>query len=248
MSQLIQDTPLIVAGRRFASRLLVGTGKYRDFDETAAAIEASAADVVTFAVRRTNLGQNPDEPNLLDAISPSRYTLLPNTAGCYTATEAVQLALRAHKAMAPNAFSVGWDVAFGERGIYLMEGNLISMVALHIGMRYGYMALVWPDSCLLWAALAQWTLGKPDGPRGDAAALAARLQSGRREAELLLEHATFQAEELTLQLLAAKQRDPEAQGAEVARLPHELELRQGEQFGVRRELAHLDTLAGARLS
>ncbi|MEG3115786.1 thiazole synthase [Salinicola sp. 4072] len=90
MSQLIQDTPLIVAGRRFASRLLVGTGKYRDFDETAAAIEASAADVVTFAVRRTNLGQNPDEPNLLDAISPSRYTLLPNTAGCYTAKDAVR--------------------------------------------------------------------------------------------------------------------------------------------------------------
>ena len=90
MSQLIQDTPLIVAGRRFASRLLVGTGKYRDFDETAAAIEASAADVVTFAVRRTNLGQNPGEPNLLDAISPSRYTLLPNTAGCYTAKDAVR--------------------------------------------------------------------------------------------------------------------------------------------------------------
>ena len=159
--------------------------------------------------------------------------------------EAVQLALRAHKAMAPNAFSVGWDVAFGERGIYLMEGNLISMVALHIGMRYGYMALVWPDSCLLWAALAQWTLGKPDGPRGDAAALAACLQSGQREGELLLEHATFQAEELTVQLLAAKQQDPEAQGAEVARLRHELELRQGEQFGLRRELAHLDTLVAS---
>ncbi|GAB2789347.1 thiazole synthase [Halomonas shantousis] len=84
------DTPLTIAGRTFASRLLVGTGKYRDFDETATAIEASGAEIVTVAVRRTNLGQNPDEPNLLDAVSPERYTLLPNTAGCYTAKDAVR--------------------------------------------------------------------------------------------------------------------------------------------------------------
>ena len=72
------------------SRLLVGTGKYRDLDETGRAIEASGADVVTMAVRRTNLGQNPNEPNLLDVISPNRYTLLPNTAGCHTADDAVR--------------------------------------------------------------------------------------------------------------------------------------------------------------
>ena len=72
------------------SRLLVGTGKYRDLDETGRAIEASGADVVTMAVRRTNLGQNPDEPNLLDVISPDRYTLLPNTAGCHTADDAIR--------------------------------------------------------------------------------------------------------------------------------------------------------------
>ena len=72
------------------SRLLVGTGKYRDLDETVRAIEASGADVVTMAVRRTNLGQNPNEPNLLDVISPDRYTLLPNTAGCHTADDAVR--------------------------------------------------------------------------------------------------------------------------------------------------------------
>ena len=72
------------------SRLLVGTGKYRDLDETGRAIEASGADVVTMAVRRTNLGQNPNEPNLLDVISPDRYTLLPNTAGCHTAEDAVR--------------------------------------------------------------------------------------------------------------------------------------------------------------
>ena len=72
------------------SRLLVGTGKYRDLDETVNAIEASGADIVTMAVRRTNLGQNPKEPNLLDVISPDRYTLLPNTAGCHTADDAVR--------------------------------------------------------------------------------------------------------------------------------------------------------------
>mgnify|MGYP001271160298 FL=1 len=72
------------------SRLLVGTGKYRDLDETGRAIEASGADVVTMAVRRTNLGQNPNEPNLLEVVSPDRYTLLPNTAGCHTADDAVR--------------------------------------------------------------------------------------------------------------------------------------------------------------
>lgn len=74
----------------FSSRLLVGTGKYKDFAETATAIRASGAEVVTVAIRRTNIGQNPDEPNLLDVISPKHYTLLPNTAGCHTAEEAVR--------------------------------------------------------------------------------------------------------------------------------------------------------------
>lgn len=91
MTDFYQDQPLQVAEYRFASRLLVGTGKYRDFDETAAAIEASGAEVVTFAVRRTNIGQDAGEPNLLDVISPSRYTLLPNTAGCYNAKDAVRV-------------------------------------------------------------------------------------------------------------------------------------------------------------
>lgn len=81
---------LEVGSYRFVSRLLVGTGKYRDLAETGRAIEASGAEVVTMAVRRTNLGQNPDEPNLLDVISPDEYVLLPNTAGCHTADEAVR--------------------------------------------------------------------------------------------------------------------------------------------------------------
>ena len=78
-----------VAGREFSSRLLVGTGKYKDMEETRRAIEASGAEIVTIAVRRTNIGQNPDEPNLLEALPLDRYTLLPNTAGCYDAEEAV---------------------------------------------------------------------------------------------------------------------------------------------------------------
>src|SRR6185436_13696358 len=84
------DSRLVIAGREYASRLLVGTGKYRDFDETRRAIEASGARIVTVAIRRTNIGQNAGEPNLLDVLPPSRYTILPNTAGCYTAQDAVR--------------------------------------------------------------------------------------------------------------------------------------------------------------
>jgi thiazole synthase len=79
-----------VGGRIFTSRLLVGTGKYKDLEETRLAIEASGAEIVTVAIRRTNIGQHANEPNLLDVISPDKYTILPNTAGCYTAEEAVR--------------------------------------------------------------------------------------------------------------------------------------------------------------
>ena len=84
-----QDT-FTVAGREFSSRLLVGTGKYKDMDETRAAIETSGAEIVTSAVRRSNMGQNSDEPNILDVLPPERYTILPNTAGCYDAKTAVR--------------------------------------------------------------------------------------------------------------------------------------------------------------
>lgn len=84
------DDPLIVAGKSYQSRLLVGTGKYRDLEQTRAAIEASGSEIVTVAIRRTNIGQSPEEPNLLDVISPERYTILPNTAGCYTVADAVR--------------------------------------------------------------------------------------------------------------------------------------------------------------
>ena len=84
------DDPLLIAGVSYRSRLLVGTGKFRDLEETRLAIEASGAKIVTVAIRRTNIGQNPGEPNLLDAVPPDKYTLLPNTAGCYTAEDAVR--------------------------------------------------------------------------------------------------------------------------------------------------------------
>lgn len=82
--------PLIIAGVEYGSRLLVGSGKYKDLDETRLATEASGAEIITVAIRRTNIGQNADEPNLLDVISPKEYTLLPNTAGCYTAEDAIR--------------------------------------------------------------------------------------------------------------------------------------------------------------
>lgn len=81
---------LKIGDQSYSSRLLVGTGKYKDFDETRRAVEASGAEIITVAIRRTNIGQNPGEPSLLDALPPSKYTLLPNTAGCYTADDAVR--------------------------------------------------------------------------------------------------------------------------------------------------------------
>ncbi len=79
-----------LAGKTYTSRLLVGTGKYKDLAETKAAVEASGAEIVTVAIRRTNIGQNPDEPSLLEVISPEKYTLLPNTAGCFDAEAAIR--------------------------------------------------------------------------------------------------------------------------------------------------------------
>ena len=89
MSNANQDS-LLIAGRSYDSRLLVGTGKYASMEQTREAIEASGARIVTVAIRRMNIGQNPNEPNLLDVIPPDRYTILPNTAGCYTAEDAVR--------------------------------------------------------------------------------------------------------------------------------------------------------------
>ena len=84
------DDPLVIAGRAYRSRLLVGTGKYRDFAQTRAAIDACGAEIATVAIRRTNIGQNANEPSLLEHLPPTQFTLLPNTAGCYSADDAVR--------------------------------------------------------------------------------------------------------------------------------------------------------------
>ncbi|PPU76545.1 thiazole synthase [Xanthomonas cucurbitae] len=81
---------LLIAGKRYRSRLLTGTGKFKDLDETRLATEAAASEIVTVAIRRVNIGQDPNAPSLLDVLPPDRYTLLPNTAGCYTADDAVR--------------------------------------------------------------------------------------------------------------------------------------------------------------
>src|SRR5262245_56376738 len=82
--------PLVIAGKSYRSRLLTGTGKFKDLDETRRATEAAGAEIVTVAIRRTNIGQEPGSPNLLDVLPPDRYTILPNTAGCYTAADAIR--------------------------------------------------------------------------------------------------------------------------------------------------------------
>jgi thiazole synthase len=85
----VTDDPFVIAGKTYSSRLLVGSGKYRDLEQTREATEASGANIITVAIRRINIGQDPNAPNLLDAVPPSRFTILPNTAGCYNAADAV---------------------------------------------------------------------------------------------------------------------------------------------------------------
>lgn len=113
---LTNDT-FTVGSRTFSSRLLVGTGKYKDMNETGAAIAASAAEIVTVAIRRTNIGQNRDEPNLLDVISPDKYTILPNTAGCFDAESAVRTCKLARELLGGHNL-VKLEVLGDEKSLY----------------------------------------------------------------------------------------------------------------------------------
>jgi thiazole synthase len=94
---------LTIAGKSYSSRLLVGTGKYKDFAQTRAAVDASGAQIVTVAIRRTNIGQDPNQPSLLDVLPPSQFTLLPNTAGCYSADDAVRTLRLARELLSTEA-------------------------------------------------------------------------------------------------------------------------------------------------
>jgi len=89
MDVVANEDFLTIAGRRYASRLLVGSGKYRDLAQTREATLAAGAEIVTVAIRRVNIGQDPHAPSLLDVLPPGEFTILPNTAGCYTARDAV---------------------------------------------------------------------------------------------------------------------------------------------------------------
>lgn len=111
------DDPLVIAGRSYTSRLLVGTGKYRDLDQTREAVAASGAEIVTVALRRTNIGQDPDAPNLLDVLSPDDYTILPNTAGCYSAEDAIRVCRLARELLGGHQL-VKLEVLGDERTLY----------------------------------------------------------------------------------------------------------------------------------
>lgn len=111
------NDPLVIAGRKYNSRLLVGTGKYRDIEQTRDAIEASGAEIVTVALRRSNIGQDPNEPNLLDAVPPDHYTILPNTAGCYTVSDAVRTCRLARELLTGGNL-VKLEVIGDERTLY----------------------------------------------------------------------------------------------------------------------------------
>src|SRR6266702_3605786 len=111
--------PLLIAGRAYRSRLLIGTGKYRDFDETRRAVEASGAEIVTVAIRRTNIGQNANQPSLLEALPPSRYTILPNTAGCYNADDAVRTLRLARELLDCDAVLMNTAVAKAQNPVLM---------------------------------------------------------------------------------------------------------------------------------
>jgi len=134
--------PLIVASRAYGSRLLVGTGKYRDLEETRLAIEASGAEIVTVAIRRTNIGQRRGEPNLLDAVPLDRYTILPNTAGCYTAEDAVRTCRLAREMLDGRAL-VKLEVLGDERTLFPDIPQTIA--ATEILVREGFEVMVYTN-------------------------------------------------------------------------------------------------------
>ena len=134
------DDTFLIAGKPYPSRLLVGTGKYRDMEETRLAIEASGANIVTVAVRRTNLGQHVGEPNLLDVIDPAKYTILPNTAGCYDADSAVRTCRLARELLDDHRL-VKLEVLGDQRTLY---PNVIeTLKAAEILVREGFEVMVY---------------------------------------------------------------------------------------------------------
>ncbi|MEB4589724.1 thiazole synthase [Candidatus Thiothrix sp. Deng01] len=139
----MHNDTLTIAGKEYASRLLVGTGKYKDLAETKAAIEASGAQIITVAIRRTNIGQNKDEPNLLDVIPLDRYTLLPNTAGCYNVDDAVRTCRLARELLDGHDL-VKLEVLGDEKTLY--PDTLQTLKAAEILVKDGFKVMVYTSS------------------------------------------------------------------------------------------------------
>jgi thiazole synthase len=137
-----QDDSFLIAGKSYQSRLLVGTGKYKDLDETRFAIEASGAEIVTVAIRRTNIGQNPNEANLLDVISPDKYTILPNTAGCYSAEEAVRTCRLARELLGGHNL-VKLEVLADQKTLFPNVAE--TYIAVEILVREGFEVMVYTN-------------------------------------------------------------------------------------------------------
>lgn len=134
------DRPLILAGRSYRSRLLVGTGKYRDLEQTAEAVAASGAEIVTVAIRRTNIGQDPKAPNLLEVLPPECYTLLPNTAGCFDADSAVRTCRLARELLGDHRL-VKLEVLGDEKTLYPNVRETLK--AAEILIREGFEVMVY---------------------------------------------------------------------------------------------------------
>lgn len=137
-----QGDSFVIAGKSYQSRLLVGTGKYKDLEQTRLAIEASGAEIVTVAIRRTNIGQNANEANLLDVISPDKYTILPNTAGCYTAEEAVRTCRLARELLGGHNL-VKLEVLADQKTLF---PNVVeTYIAVDILVREGFEVMVYTN-------------------------------------------------------------------------------------------------------
>lgn len=137
-----EDRPLVIAGRTYRSRLLTGTGKFRDLEQTRRATEAAGAEIITVAIRRTNIGQHPGEPSLLDVLPPDRYTLLPNTAGCYTVDDALRTCRLARELLDGHSL-VKLEVLADPKTLF--PDVIATLQALDVLVREGFQVMVYTN-------------------------------------------------------------------------------------------------------
>ncbi|QIK81108.1 thiazole synthase [Lysobacter sp. HDW10] len=147
MNESLKNDALVIAGKTYRSRLLTGTGKFKDMQETRLATEAAGTEIVTLAVRRVNIGQNPDEPNLLDVLPPDTYTILPNTAGCYTADDAVRTCKLARELLDGHSL-VKLEVLGDERTLYPDVVQTLKAAELLVAANFDVMVYTSDDPIL----------------------------------------------------------------------------------------------------